>query len=103
MQKLRDIGSLEFLSIIDQVLLSELDLINDYQLESEEYLQEVMKIVQRKAVDADIDAAIAAEKGNALSSLRIKLEHSLAKNHAIFQKSHFLPSCVWQELLHQSI
>jgi len=30
MQKLRDICSIEFMSIIDQVLLSELDLINDY-------------------------------------------------------------------------
>jgi len=60
----------------------------------------MMQIVQRKAADADIDAVITAEKSDALSSLRIKLEHSLAKNHSIFHKAHFLPGCVWQELLH---
>ena len=104
MQKLRQHCSAEFLTIVDQVMICELDSLQDDQTGVEQ--TEIMKInimaeisEETMKVKMSLEEAVEMQKMSMINNMVKSLSHSVCTHHEVFQGLKGIPECILQETL----
>jgi len=118
--KIRSKSSREFVSIIDQVIISEFDELNDQMLESRDSISVITKTVlahyhenkqtllsesfvmdeRTNTKGEDLERLLELYKTDLINHIKSRLERAICENHDIFKGVSRLPKCLMEEILH---
>ena len=103
---------MEFTSIIDQIILSEFDIINDFYLLNDEYFEILIGSIKKEiGKHSDINdyhnkfliETLIKFKSKLKGIIKGKMDKNVTGNHMIFKTLNGMPKCLWDELFYTKI
>ena len=103
---------MEFTSIIDQIILSEFDIINDFYLLNDKYFEILIGSIKKEmGKHSDINdyhnkfliETLIKFKRKLKGIIKGKMDKNVTGNHMIFKTLNGMPKCLWDELFYSKI